>query len=665
MPSITQIVEQLKKFDDHYYNGQALASDETYDKLRDHLKQIDPNNSYFKTVGAVVSHRDEVELMMHMGSQNKAKNQKEMEKWFTKYDKPEVIVSDKLDGSSIEVVYLNGRLWRVATRGSGTHGLEVTRNARLWKGLPHSVEVEDKLIIRGEAQLSVSDWKNNFSETANPRNAGNGIVVCDTNYERNKYIAFHAFDIVHPHINFVDHAQKFKELSNLGFNTVRNYHCKCWEELLKCRSHYDNDRMSLEFEIDGMVVTINDIEKYDSLGYSDGGTRPRGSIAWKFESEKGITRVSDIELTVGSSGKIIPTAVLDPIKLAGTTVTHCLLNNFDYIERMGVNVGDQVVIQKAGDIIPNMVAVVGVEYECLGCGYIGDHKKQKIHDCSNKSSLVAINKDFYREPKFWRSSDGTEYPVTKVGSDCWIYDENCAEFSFARIKQWISKTGIKYLGDSVLMAMIKNGLVNDIDNLYKIDESSICQLQIGNGKLGSNGKKILSEIDQTREMTIDLFIGSLSIKHLGRSRAALLIDHGFDNIDKYLNANQSDFVGLPCSDTGTYGQDTANEMYESLRKRYDLITNLRKHISISSANDEISSGKLSGETYCLSGVRMTPDEKEKFKELGGEEKSNVSKGLTCLVLKDVSSSSSNKAEKARKLGIKIIDVDQFRNLLYN
>lgn len=625
---INDIVAKLKAASDAYYNtGDAIMTDSEFDDLRDKLKSIDPNNPYFSEIGHPI-HRNEVKLIMHMGSQNKAKDESEFKAWYDKYNQPEIIISDKLDGSSVEAVYESGKLVRVATRGDGITGMDVTRNAMLWSGLPHNIEVKGQLVVRGEAQLSVTNWKKEFSDKANPRNAGNGIVVCDSEGERNKHIDFHAFDLVHPEVSFKKQSHKFKALKALGFAVVRWFRCDNWDDIVKCRGHYEKDRPSLDFEIDGMIAGIEDLEVQEKLGYSDGGSRPRGQIAWKFETDKGETEVLAITLSIGHTGKIIPTATLKQVRLAGTNVTHCLLNNFDYIAERNINIGDIVEVEKGGDIIPHITKVV---------------KKN-----SNGP---------YLPPKDWKG-----YDLIKEGADWKVVDEDCPDLNFQRIKNWINKTNIKQLGDNALLAMVESGMVNDIDDLYKLDESKVAALQVGNGVIGSNAKKIIDEINKTRSMTIDLFIGSLSIKHLGRSRAALLIPHGFDNVAYYLNVDASNFVGKPCSDTGTYGTDVASEIHGSLAKRRETISRLIEHITIEQAKAKNTNGPLSGKTFCFSGVRLKGDDADKLVQLGGEDIGKVNKDLTYLVVKDPSSNSS-KVQKANSLGVKVISLEEFESII--
>jgi DNA ligase (NAD+) len=626
---IKKIVDMLKRASEAYYNtGKQIITDEQFDKLRDHLKSLDPDNDFFKVVGAPVpEHREEVKLIGHMGSQLKVNTEEETRAWFDKYNQPELIVSDKLDGSSVEIVYTDGQLTRAVTRGDGEHGLAVTRNAKLWNGLPHNIDVKGQCVIRGEVQMSIKIYNEHFSDMANPRNTGNGIAICDSGFERNQYLCFHAFDIIHPEVEFKFQSHKFKALENLGFKVARWFSCKTWDELLKCRDHYIKDRFSLDFEIDGMILAINDLKRQEEAGFADGGTRPKGARAWKFLAEKANTKVLKISLTLGQTGKVIPTATVEAVQLAGTTVTHCLLNNFDYIADKNINIGDIVEIQKSGDIIPYITKVI----------------------TKNTNGP-------YPPPTDWKG-----YPLTKEGADWKVTDESCPDLNFQRIRNWINKTGIKYIGDNALEAMVNNGLVKDIDDLYTLDFDQVANLPIGNGVIGSNAKRMSEEIDKTRSMTIDVFMGSLSIKMFGRSRAALL---NYSSPQDYVNLNRLDLVGKPCSDNGTYSADVSKQIVESIHNRSDLIFRLSKLLEIKPIElVDSSDGELSGLSFCFSGVRMKPDHKDAFIKLGGVEKKDVKKGLSYLVLKDLNSA-SNKAVKAEKLGVKVIGYDKFLEMIF-
>lgn len=626
------IAADLRAASDAYYNtGKTLMTDAEFDALRDELRRVAPSHSFFSEVGSPVSgHRDEVRLLMHMGSQNKAKDEADMLAWFEKAGKPEVIVSDKADGSSAEAVYRGGMLWRVATRGDGKIGMDITRNARMWEGLPEKIDVKAQVIVRGEAQLSVSAWREHLPDKENPRNGGNGVIVAKSDPSANKYITFRAFDLVHPEVAFEKQSHKFKALEHMGFETIRWFRCRTWDNLIKCRRRYEETRAELEFEIDGMVVAIEDLEKQASMGYSDGGSRPRGQVAWKFETEKAESKILSIELTIGQTGAIIPTAVFEPVRLAGTTVKHCLLNNFKYIGEKNINVGDVVEVEKGGDIIPHITRVV---------------KKNTPGP--------------FPPPGAWKASDGKEYDLSWEGKRLLVTDPTCPDLYFQRIKNWVDKLDIKQLGETALRSLVGAGLVKDIDDLYSLDEASVSKCPVGNGVIGGNAKKIVSEIAKTREIPIDMFMGSLSIKMLGRSRVRLI---GIDTVEEYLGLVPKDLVGKPFSEKGTFGEEPAKEVVESIQARKDLIERLAKIIRVTPLKKEVTDGKLSGKTFCFSGVRMSPDQQRRLEAAGGKEKKSVSKGLSYLVLKDPASTKS-KAQKARKLGVQIIGMEEFEAML--
>lgn len=635
-----KITDALRRASDAYYNtGNPIITDKEFDKLSDYLKRVDPNNSFFTEVGAPTSaHREEVDLVGFMGSQLKVNTDEEAREWYNKFNNPELVVSDKLDGSSIEVVYIDGKMSRAVTRGNGKRGMSVTQNAKMWKGLPQTVDIKGQLVVRGEAQLSVEDYNNHFSDMANPRNAGNGIVVCDSGSERNRYITFHAFDIKHDDISFDTQSNKFDMLKSLGFNIVRWTLCKNWNDLIECRNEYLSSRDDLSFEIDGMVLDINNLAVREAAGYADNGTRPKGARAWKFSAETALSKVVSFIITLGSTGKIIPTVVIEPVNLAGTTVSHILLNNFDYIANKNVNIGDVIEVLKGGDIIPFCKRVV-----------------EKNSDGP------------YPPPKDWKG-----YPLTKIGKDWFVTDLTCPDLLFQRIKQWINKTGIKHVGTSTLSAMIESGMVKDIDDLYHLDYEELSKLPIGNGVVGSNSIKIKNEIDKTRKMKISTFIGSMSIKFLGRSRAESI---GLNTIDEYLNLSVDILTGKKCSETGTFSSSVAQEVIDSIQSRRDIIDRLSRIIDIEPLEDIKSNdseqldtdehqnnGCLSGFIFCFTGCRPSDALEEAMYDEGATIKSSVTKDCTHLICKD-KNSTSNKARKARERGVEVIGMEDLEEMM--
>jgi DNA ligase (NAD+) len=622
MNKIEHIVETLKKASEAYYNtGTTTMSDNEFDKLKNELKELDPNNDFFKEVGAPAL-RNKVKLTIHMGSQNKATTDQEMYDWYNKHNQPEVIMSDKMDGCSVEITYKNGKLFRVLSRGDGKMGQDLTENAKVWSNIKHNLASHKDVVVRAEAYLPVSVWKKYFTDSANPRNATAG-TISRLDGSNNAYISIAAFDISVDGMEFNTVAQKFKLLKELGFDTVRWFEAKTEKQLKEYRDRYVNERPNLDFWIDGIIVCINDVKKHKELGYSGGGTKPKYSLGWKFETEKAITKVIGMTITVGHTGALVPTAQLEPVYIGGTIVSNVLLNNFTYLEEKNVNIGDDVEVQKSGDIIPYLNMVV---------------KKNSIGT--------------YPRPKDWNG-----YKVEMIDRHLMIVDPDCPDITFQRVRNWVDKTNIKFLGDELLMSLFESDMVKDIPDLYDVSVDSLSNLSIGNGVLGkSNAKKVMIEIDKTRKMGTDLFMGSIGVKFLGRQQAKKI---QLSTPQEYLNVSVNSL-----SNEDGMGPNKAKDMIDSIKSKKELIEKLLTKVNVEplSKPKVNKEGKLFGKSFCFTGVRPTKDEESLLVSAGGEIKSGVSKGLTHLVQKD-KDSMSEKTKKALSYGTEIISYDDFQKLI--
>lgn len=621
METLSTLLFKLQVADRAYYNdGKAVLSDVEYDALRDQVREAGADNptvqKYLSTVGAAPpEHLAKVRHMMHMGSQNKVNTPAEFLAWAAK--RPgEYSVSYKMDGSSVSAVYVDGKLNRVSSRGDGEHGSDITSNALKWMGLPREIRAKGIVAVRGEAILMKTLWQTHFQGDANPRNTGNGTIMRKSG-ENNQHITFFAFDADLP---FQRQTSRVNALVDYGFNVVPSSVFKTAKDVADYYNQVVACRAGLNYEIDGLIVALDDLEAQAALGYSDGGTRPNGQIAWKFESASAETTVIGMTLTIGSTGAIIPTAQLQPVQIGGITVSNCLLNNFEYIRELGLNIGDTVMVERAGDVIPHIVEVTqknapGVYLPPAGCPCCGDILEQdgKVLKCVN---LV------------------------------------CEGKGYQLIKNWVKKTGIKHLGDGLLTALYESGKVTDIPDLYDITTVDLEEQQVGQGRLGqSMAEKVSAEIDKTRNLDLAVFMGSLGIKFLGRSMAAHI---GLASVEEFLQVSEAELATKP-----EMGQNKARDMKASILAKQALIERLQSAISVVAT---VESKVTGGMSYCFSGVRMTPDVKIAFEAAGHQEKSGVSAGLNFLVLKDPSSASS-KAEKARKLGIGILSYDDFKATL--
>lgn len=637
-PYLSETVSRLQAADQQYYNGGTAAlTDTEYDNLRSALREADPKNPYLLTVGApAAKHLGKVLLSMHMGSQEKVKTKEEALAWANEYVKASasqsigardftLIVSDKLDGSSVEVTYVNGQFTRAATRGDGIVGSDITKNARLWPNLPKSINQTGTVTVRGEAMFPVSVWRDIIKvqnpESSNPRNEANGTIMRSSG-ENNQHITFNAFD--HSG-DFTTQEEKFQRLEALKFSVVRYSIVETANQLIQTYEASVEGRGTYDFECDGLILAVNNLAKQAALGYTSGNC-PRGQVAWKYESQKTVTTVKEFELSHGHTGAIIPTMKVVTVHLAGVNISSILMNNFQYIKELNVGIGDLVEISRAGDVIPFCERVV----EKHSVGYY-----QAPTNCPTCDSVLVA-----------------EGRIIKC------VNEDCDSLIFQRVRNWINKTNMMFFGDSLLEALMNssNPLVRDIPDLYTITASDLASMTVGNGVFGdSMAKKVIAEIDKTRVITTDLLMGSLSIKFLGRSMARHI---GLELPADYLTISVQDLASKD-----NMGPNKAREMLKSVKSRADLISRMTNTITVTPfKKPAVSGGELSGITVCLTGVRMTPDEKARLAAAGGVEKSGVSAGLSFLVQKDTTSESS-KSLKAKSLGVRVISLDEFRTMI--
>jgi len=634
---IDMLVDRLAEASKAYYNtGKAIMSDDEFDKLKEELSLLVPDHPFVAQVGAgAADHLSKVELQMHMGSLNHAMKDDEFWTWWAKYDEPAVVITDKVDGCSVEVTYDGGVLAQVVSRGDGTIGNLITDNAKNWANLPKSIPNKSRIVVRGEAVLLKEDWAKNFAGEQNPRNSTTGTIMRKSG-DRNEHIRFYAFDIT-ALLEFNTWAFKFDAMRQLGFEVPAVYVASTRKYIENIRKEYIEGRSDLPYEIDGMVVAIADMKKWNELGFSDGGKRPRASMAWKFETEKVTTVVEAINLSQGHTGAIIPTAQLKTVRLAGTNVTNALLNNFDHIEELGVNIGDVVEVHKAGDIIPKILRVVEKKSE----GAFPRPIECPI--CSSK--LV------------------TEGRYLKC------IDDDCDGRAFQRVKNWVKKTGMKHIGDGLLQSLFGAGKVSCIRDLYNLVTNDLINLPVGNGILGEkNARRAISEIAMTRVMDTETFMGSLSIKFLGRRQAAHI---NLASPEAYISASESTLAAQD-----GMGPNKAREMRLSILKRAPEIRSLLESITIDFEEEEEEKTNATTNTenvvvnksFVFSGKITVEDEwNERYtrarlqslvRSKGGFTPSSMSRDVDYLVVADPTTNSS-KARKARSYGIKIIGEYEF------
>lgn len=649
MRTLTDLADLIQQANHAYYNtGKAIMTDAEYDSLVEELRAGDPNHPLVQKVGApplgqTFPHASPV------GSQEKLKTREEFDRWVAKIPaaedgKKRFVLQWKLDGLTVVLNYKNGQLTRALTRGDGLRGEDVTKNVLMMQNVKKTLPVPFTGSVRGEAMLGVSVFNDVFKPLgfSNPRNTAAGKMR-DQKAPKDlmKHFKVTYFDYVPEGDSDIELPPYETENLDIIKDMFKLDHVETWEfdspdEVWDKYNKLKEIRPTLDYEVDGVIVRANSIETQKDLG-SSADMRPKGQRCIKFEAVSGFTTLVDVELSIGHTGAIYPTGKLKPLALGGVTITSVLLNNFEEIERLGVAIGDEVEVIRAGDVIPKIISVT---------------KK-------------GTNRKLIETPTECISCGG---PLIKDGTHIFCRNEDCEGMEFRRLKTWVNKREIKFLGDELLMELYENHGVKSPEQIYLITEEYLSKVTRGNGVVGSAAKQIIAEIDKSRTATLKQFIGSLAIKMIGRRQVEIMMETcGISTLDEFLALTVDQLEALPGF---SKGGSKATAIVEGLQAAKPLIAELLKHVQIVEKQEEAGPsqssgvGKLSGLSFCLTGAmsRKRIEIEADIKAAGGIAMDDVHKGLTYLVQADPTSQSS-KSKKAGKYGVKIISEEQLMELM--
>ncbi len=649
----------LKAKQAYYYGGNPIMTDAEYDALEDELRELAPEDDVLALVGAPVPPDAILQKARHripMGSQNKVNGVDEFVTWYEKSaEGGALLASLKGDGASAAAYYEDGRLKQVISRGDGFEGEDITANAVKFQGLPVVVADEDgehfSGAVRFEVILTVQNWKKlDPSQAKNPRNAGSGIMG-RKNGENSELLSCFAFDIEELHDGqtrpFATEAERMERLSRWGFQVIPHQLCENAEAAIAYYQHVALSRDELPFWIDGVVFKVDELERQRSLGVT--ANRPKGQVAWKFDSKGAETQLLDYSISVGHTGALIPTAHLAPVDIAGTTVSNALLNNWDEIARLDVAVGDTVWLIKANDIIPKITGVrnrpdtrkpIAVPTECPVC-----------HSPVGRRKNTA-------------GQDG-------VVIEC--QNDDCPARSVGKLKRWIRSLDIQGIGDVVRHAMVEQMGIEDAAGLYRLkdDPAALAALVINPEKELRLGEKraasIIEQVEQKRDLSLVQFLGSLGIDRLGTRRVELMVRAAageLDDLNDWLGDKLRDVDFAAKAGVPTVGALIA----DSIAGQRDVIDHLlQAGVRITELGVEHDApSEKEGQTLCITGKLPSGKKKgayaEPLEKLGIRLVDNVTEGLDYLVLADPSSNSA-KAKKARKLGVRLLSEDELQRFV--
>lgn len=631
---LVELIDQIDNHDDLYYNqDKREISDEEYDGLKDRLrsmaKMFSPKEGSasdeklsirledaLSRVGAPPPKNGKWDKLTHevpMGSLSKVNLPDELREWHKKCGSPkEYLITEKLDGISLSLKYDDASLTSGGTRGDGSIGENITRNVKKMKGVVQKLDTDFTGHIRGEIVLFHSDWKNHLSDKANPRNAASGTAK-RTDGHKAQHLSVLVYNVDGK--DFDTEIEMFQYLETLGFRTP-NYFVGTIEDVIKAWQKYmDEKREKLDYDIDGLVISINDRSKQLALGYE--GNRPKGSIAFKFEAPEARTIITDIVVQVGDTGQLTPVAEFNEVELLGAKVKRASLHNFSLVKELGARIGATILVERANDVIPYVKSVVD--------------KTKEYFEAPKK--CPACGADTIRVGEYVVCPNKAECPPQVIG----------------RINKWIKELGILEWGESVLTKLIESGKVEDVYDLYTLKEDDISSLD----RMGEKGaKKLLAELDKYREITLENFLGGLCIDGVATSTAKSIIDAGHDSLDKILKLSIKQLENVP-----GFGEKRAQAFHDG------LIENANRISSILKAGVTIKArvkGSLTGKSFCFTGTMNTPrgQLQKMVEEAGGEVKKSVGKGLTYLVIADPNSTSS-KAQAARENNTRLLSEEEF------
>lgn len=642
----------LKAKHAYYYSGEPIMSDAEYDSLEDELRLLSPGDTVLALVGAPIladAMLNKARHAMPMGSQGKVNSEDEFRSWCAKSGIMTIHASLKGDGASAAAYYLDGRLVQAISRGDGIVGEDISANALRFKGMPAWVGTKTSGFsgaVRFEVILTTDDWiKVDSARSTNPRNAGTGIMR-RKNGHQSDYLTIFAFDLDETQddisVEFRTETEKTARLLELGFNVIPHVYCETADEAVGYFQKIAKTRDALPFWIDGVVIKIDDIAQQVELGVTGG--RPKGQVAWKFDSIGAETVLEGVVVSGGHTGVLYPTAQLRPVEIGGTTVSNASLANYDEIARLDVAIGDSVWVVKANDIIPKIIRVT--------------HRPD-----TRKSIQVPITCPFCGSEVARRRTIGGEEGVF---IEC--RDATCPNKSSGKIRRWIASLDIQGIGDVVLEALLDRFELEDAADLYTLRDRApeLAELILNSDKETRLGEKrtntILDAIDATRTLTMSQFLGSLGIERLGKRRVELMIgaaDGALDTLDDWRSGRLRDTAlaekaGVP--KIAAQIQDAIDSMAQLIDKLLTAgVTVLPPLRGIQTSDTTPST------TVCISGKlpsgRKKTDYEEPLRAAGYELVDTVTKGLAYLVLADTGST-SGKADKARKLGVEVISEAQ-------
>jgi len=652
---INHLRKEIERHNKLYYGKQnPEISDSEYDALVKELEKLEEDNPLFalddsptrKVSGVVSSSFAAVKHPVPMLSLDNTYSLEEIDAWCKRVEKvlgkmPEFVVEPKVDGVSVSLTYINGALSVAAARGDGETGEDITENIKTIKEIPEKLAVKNPPFffeLRGEVYINKSDFEKLNEEIleadgqkfANPRNAASGSLRQKnpeiTSKRKLRYFV-HSFGKIEGK-QFETQSEFLKYCHECGFKLQQDTEiCKDFDEISAFTEKMTEKRETLSYEIDGIVIKVNSQKLQKELGYTN--KSPRWAIAYKFQAKQATTVLEKIRVQVGRTGIVTPSAILEPVRLAGVTISHATLHNFEEIERLDVNEGDTVLIERAGDVIPKIVKVV---------------KKN--------------SKGFFKPPHNCPSchSEIVKESEEEVAYRC-VNPECPAQFR-RHLIHFVSRNAmdIEGFGEAVIDQLLEKKKLKIIADIYHLTFEDFIELDLFKDKKAAN---LINSINNSKSRPLNKLLFALGIRHIGE-KASEIIAKRFKNIEAIFEASVDDFTKI--NEIGEVLAESLKEFFDKPEVRH--IVDALKKAGVNMTEPESETGtKFENLTFVLTGElkNFTREQAaEIIKSLGGRTSSSVSKKTNYVL---AGADAGSKLDKAKELGVKIIDEKEFENLI--
>ena len=649
---IDKLTKEIKKHNKLYYEkNKPEISDYEYDKLLARLKELEEKYPQYKhkdsptqvvgsdisNFGKMIPHKVRMYSLDNAYSLNDVKNF--VYKIKEDYKDVSFSLEHKIDGFSINIFYQNGKMVYATTRGDGFEGEDVTQNVKTIKSIPQKIKYKNAIEVRGEVYLPIKEFERINKEReergenlfANPRNAAAGTIkVKDVSIVRKRKLSAIMYATGFFEDEKVNTQRKLIDfLKENGFPTSKfTKFARNFSEIEEFCNYWEEHRSELDLDIDGIVIKVNEFFIREKLGYT--AKSPRWAIAYKFKPEEKITKLKDVIFQVGRTGAITPVAILEPVRISGSTVSRATLHNEDEIKRLGLMINDYVKVIKSGEIIPKIVEVIKEKR--------GNDAKEIIFPTKCPVCGGEIVKD-------------------ENGAISYCDNINCPAQLQKRIEHFASRDAvdIEGLGEALIAKLISEGMIKKIPDIYHLDYEKIKTFEKQAEKSVENLKKV---IEKSKNQKFHKILYGLGIRYVGEKTSRILVQH-FKTIDKMINATKEDLLEIE-----EIGEKIADSLYQFFHNPQNLeLINELKQAGLNFEEEE-KENILQNKTFLVTGSLKNfkrNEIKELIVEKGGKILSSVSKNLDYLI---VGEKPGSKLKKAQAIpSIKIISEEEFIKMI--